>query len=142
MTGPLAARLAALYRVLLTGCDVRLEEHRDVDHEPDTGSGHHAEKYSAHRADFFVHLFPPRSKCRALRPGPQAAIRKKREKWAPNSVFAWCQVVKLSQRGNGACGVQTGSGPASGSASAVCAGLATFVARLLAAQFHGIGTDP
>jgi hypothetical protein len=59
VTGPLAARLAALYRVLLTGGDVRLEEHRDVDHEPHTGSGHHAENNSAHRAYFFVHLFSP-----------------------------------------------------------------------------------
>jgi hypothetical protein len=38
--------------------------------------------------------------------------------------------------------VQTGRGLESGSASAVFAGLAIFVARLLAAQFHGIGTDP
>ena len=76
-------------------------EHRDVDHEPDAGSGQHAEKYSAHRVDFFVHLCPPRPEFQAVGPAAQWAIRKEQEKQLRNSVFARCQVVKLSQTPKG-----------------------------------------
>jgi len=61
-------------------CDRRLVEHRDVDHEPDSGPGQHAEKYSAHRVDFFIHFFiSPRPEFLAGGLGAQRVIRKKPE---------------------------------------------------------------
>ena len=88
-------------------------EHRDVDHEPDAGSGQHAEKYSAHRIDFFVHVFPPHTQFLAGGPVAQWAIRKEQEKRARSSVFARCQVVKLSQSHEGSLKLRSDWKPAS-----------------------------